>query len=125
MAATFAYLPAHGVLLCTTCHTCILPSHSSQERHLRQPPHCYKSPQLQALLDLFGTYKLQLPSDVAPPEPPGLAVQGLRRLPAFSCCLCSDYLTRSKHAVEVHVSREHGQKPAQQVEGVSWRACTV
>lgn len=58
MAATFPYLPAYGVVLCVECQTCLPPTRSSQERHLRQPPHCYKRAQLQAQLDLFGTYKL-------------------------------------------------------------------
>ena len=125
MAAHFPYIQAHGVVLCVKCQTCLLPTRSSQERHLRQPPHHYKGPQLQALLALFAAYELELPSRVVPPHSPCSAIKGLRCYPTFTCRLCNGCLTWSKHALEVHVSREHKQKPAQQVEGSSWRKCIV
>ena len=62
MAGVFRYLQAHGVVLCVECGTCLLPSLTSQERHLRQPPHHVKGPQLRALLDLFATYELRASS---------------------------------------------------------------
>ncbi|KUJ17840.1 uncharacterized protein LY89DRAFT_747774 [Mollisia scopiformis] len=90
------------------------------------PPHHRKGPQLQALLDLFATYELQLPSRVVLPNSPcSAAIDGLRCYSAFTCCLCTSCLTRSKHALEVHVSKAHQQKLAQQVEGSSWRECTI
>ena len=126
MAASFPYLQPYGVVLCVACQTCLLPSRSSQERHLRQPPHHYKGSQLQSLLDLFGTYKLKPPGEVVRPAPPRCrAIEGLRCYPAFTCCLCHDCVTRSEHALHVHISKEHGQKPAEQVEGHSWRRVTV
>ena len=125
MAASFPYIQAYSVVLCVECQTCLRPTRSSQERHLRQPPHHCKGPQLQALLDLFATYKLQLPSQVVLPDSPCSAIEGLRCYLAFICCLCNGNLTRSKHTLEVHVSKEHKQKLAQQVEGSSWRKCTV
>ena len=59
------------------------------------------------------------------PNPPCSAIEGIRYSLAFTCCLYNSCLTRSKHALEVHVSKEHKQKPAQQVEGSSWQKCTV
>jgi len=125
MVASFPYIQAYSVVLCVECQTCLLPTHSNQERHLRQPPHHCEGPQLQALLDLFATYELPLPSQVVLPNPPCSAIEGLRCYPAFTCCLCNGCLTRSKHALEVQVSNKHKKKPAQQVEGSSWRKCTV
>jgi hypothetical protein len=108
MAASFPYIQAYGVVLCVECQTCLLPARSSQERHLGQPPHHRKRPQLQALLDLFITYELQLPSQVVVlPTSPCSTIEGLRCYPAFTCCLCNGCLTRSKHALEVHLSKEH------------------
>ena len=125
MAASFPYIQAYGVMLCVECQTCLLPTRSSQERHLRQPPHYSKGPQLQALLNLFATYELRLPSQVVLLYSPCSAIEGLHYYSAFACCLCNSCLTRSGHALEVHVSKEHKQKLAQQVEGSSWRRCTV
>ena len=114
MAASFPYIQAYGVMLCVECQTCLLPTRSSQDRHLRQPPHHCKGPQLQALLDLFTTYELQLPSQVVLPNSPCSAiVEGLRCYPAFTCYLYNSCLTRSKYTLEVYVSKEHRQKLAQ------------
>jgi superfamily II DNA or RNA helicase len=131
MAASFAYIQGSGVVLCADCQTCLLPTRSSQERHLRQPPHHLKGPQLRALLDLFATYQLLPPGQVALPGPRGAPVRGLRRYPAFTCSFCGNddddpsRLTRSRPAIEAHVSKKHRQKPAQQIEGSSWQRCTV
>lgn len=129
-AARFPYLWAHGVLLCGKCQTGLPPARASQERHLRQPPHLLKGSQLRTQLDLFATYELQLPCKVELPRPPCAAVPGLRCHAAFVCAICdvdsqSLSLTRSEPAIRAHVSKEHGQKPAKQAEGRSWRRCTV
>ena len=113
MAVNFSYIPAYSVVLCIKCQTCLLPTRSSQERYLRQPSYHYKGPQLQALLDLFATYELQLPSQVVLPNPPCSAIEGIRYSPAFTYCLYNSCLTRSKHVLEVHVSKEYKQKPVQ------------
>lgn len=77
------------------------------------------------MLDLFATYELQLPSRVVLPNSPCSAIEGLRCYLAFTYCLCNSCLTRSKYALEVHVSKAHQQKLARQAEGSSWRKCTV
>ncbi len=131
MADGFRYLQTRGILLCSECQTSLLPTRASQERHLRQPPHHLKGKQLHALLDLFVTYELQLPGQVALQDPPCTAINGLRRHSAFACCICGNdkeqqqSLTRSEPAIRAHVSKDHAQKPAQQIEGSSWRKCTV
>ncbi|ELR03272.1 hypothetical protein GMDG_08894, partial [Pseudogymnoascus destructans 20631-21] len=132
MAATarFPYLRAHGVLLCAKCQTGLPPTRASQERHLRQPPHLLKGSQLRAQLDLFATYELRLPGEVELPHQPCAPIPGLRCHAAFVCAICdvdgqSLSLTRSEPAIRAHVSKEHGQKPARQAEGRSWRRCTV
>ena len=128
MAARFPYLAAYGVLLCRECETCLLPVRTSQERHLRKPPHNLKGPELRTLLDLFATHELRSPGQVASPKEPCAAIEGLRCHPAFACTLCDDVqptLTRSEPAIRAHASKEHEQKPSQQSEGGAWRRCTV
>ena len=90
MAARFPYVAAYGVLLCRECETCLLPVRTSQERHLRKPPHNLKGPELRALLDLFATHELKPPGQVALPDAPCTAIEGLRRHAAFACTLCDD-----------------------------------
>ncbi|KUJ16656.1 uncharacterized protein LY89DRAFT_749500 [Mollisia scopiformis] len=98
--AGLRYLAAYEVVICIECQTCLLPGRSSQERHLRQPPHSSRGPQLQALLDLLVTYQLQAPNQVALPFPPSPAIEGLRYYDAFACSLCTtSHLTRSRHAL--------------------------
>ena len=128
MAASFSYLATHGVLLCRDCGTCLMPGRASQEWHLRHPPHNLKGSELRTLLDLFATHELRSPGQIALPDQPCIAIEGLRRHPAFSCILCDDAqptLTRSEPAIRAHVSREHGQKPSQQSEGSAWQRCMV
>ncbi|OBT96259.1 hypothetical protein VE01_05857 [Pseudogymnoascus verrucosus] len=76
-----------------------------------------KGPQLRTLPNLFAKYELRTPSQVKLPDAPCAAIDALRSYPTFACCLCGSCLIRSDHAREMHMSREHKQKPAQQIGG--------
>lgn len=64
-------------------------------------------------------------SPIALLGPPDPAIDGLHCHPGLACCLCKGYLTRSKTAIRENVSQGHEQKPARQMEGSSWRKCSI
>jgi hypothetical protein len=79
---------------------------------------------LRAQVELFESYDLRTPEQ-ALGQLPAHEIPGLRLLDGFQCLTCSAGLTRHLPAIERHVSKAHQQKPAQQVEGRSWRRCKL
>ncbi len=71
----FLYYPEWRVLLCTQCGFCLRPGRDVWLRHLRQEPHYLRGAPLKALVELFGSYDLLAPEQVAIPTQ---AVTGLR-----------------------------------------------
>jgi Orsellinic acid/F9775 biosynthesis cluster protein D len=61
------YRPEWQVLLCTQCGFCLRPGRSVWFRHLRQKPHCLRGILLKALVELFASYGLLVPEQVAVP----------------------------------------------------------
>jgi hypothetical protein len=134
--STFTYLEEWEVLLCRDCGFCIFPGRSSQARHLRNPPHQLRGAELTTLLDLFTSYKLRVPLTTAEREgvllreglgslAPSKAVEGLRSRPGFACLLCLTFLSCDLKNVSRHVSKQHSQRPAEQVEGTAYTQCTL
>jgi len=54
-----SYNSAHRVVVCRTCHSCILPGRPSQEYHLRAEPHRLLGQELRTALALLETYSLR------------------------------------------------------------------
>jgi len=116
------YQPAWQVLLCTQCGFCLRPGRNVWLRHLRQEPHCLRGAPLKALVELFASYVLLAPEQVAVPTQ---AVAGLRPQDGFQCLTCSAGLTRSLQTIQLHVSKAHQQKPALHKKSPLWRACKL
>ncbi len=116
------YQPEWQVLLCTQCGFCLRPGRSVWLRHLRQKPHCLRGALLKALVELFASYGLLAPEQVAVPTQ---AVAGLRLQDGFQCLTCSAGLTQSLQTIQLHVSKAHQQKPALHQKSPLWRACKL
>jgi hypothetical protein len=116
------YQPEWQVLLCTQCGFCLRPGRSVWLRHLRQKPHCLRGAPLKALVELFASYGLLAPEQVAVPTQ---AVAGLRLQDGFQCLTCSAGLTQSLQTIQLHVSKAHQQKPALHKKSPLWRACKL
>ncbi len=80
------------MLLCTECGFCLRPERDVWLRHPRQKPYCLRGALLRALVELFGSYDLLAPEQVAVPTQ---AVAGLRLLDGFQCLTCLAGLTQS------------------------------
>jgi hypothetical protein len=80
MSEGVLYQPEWQVLLCTECGFCLWPGRDVWLRYLRQQPHCLRGVPLKALVELFGSYELLAPEQVAVPTQ---AVAGLRLLDSF------------------------------------------
>lgn len=59
MSSELVYNPFHQVVVCQRCQTCLLPRHSSVERHLRGEPHRLLGPGLKAQLAYVDTLTLR------------------------------------------------------------------
>ncbi|KAH7413539.1 hypothetical protein BKA64DRAFT_661195, partial [Cadophora sp. MPI-SDFR-AT-0126] len=55
----FSYNSVHRVVICYTCHSCIVPGHRSQEYHMRAEPHRLLGQVLKTTLELLSTYSLR------------------------------------------------------------------
>jgi hypothetical protein len=71
-------------------------------RHLRQKPHCLHGILLKALVELFVSYILLAPEQVAVPIQ---AVTGLRLQDGFQCLTCLAGLIQSLQTIQLHVSK--------------------
>ncbi|KUJ07245.1 uncharacterized protein LY89DRAFT_692005 [Mollisia scopiformis] len=80
MSDGFLYKPEWQGLLCTQCGVCLRPGRSVWLRHLRQKPHYLRGAPLKALVELFATYGLLVPEQVAVPTQ---VVAGLRLQDGF------------------------------------------
>jgi superfamily II DNA or RNA helicase len=122
MSDAFVYKPEWRVLLCVECGFCLQPRRDVWPRHLRQQPHCLRGAPLKALVELFGSYDLLAPEQVAVPTQ---AVAGLRLLDGFQCLTCLAGLTQSLQIIHLHVSKVHQQKPVWHKKSPLWRACKL
>jgi Orsellinic acid/F9775 biosynthesis cluster protein D/Helicase conserved C-terminal domain len=129
MGETFVYLSDQGLLLCVDCGRCLRPGRSVWLRHLRQPPHCLRGPQLQSRVELFESYRLRAPEHVDLPTGDGTvpapSIKGLRIHDGFQCLTCSAGLTRDLKAIQRHVSKAHQQRAALHRTTPLWRACKL
>ena len=87
-------------------------------RHFRQKPHCLYGIPLKALVELFASYILLAPEQVAVPIQ---AVIGLRLQNGFQCLTCLVGLTQSLQTIQLHVSKVHQQKPVLYQKSPLWR----
>ncbi len=110
------------MLLCAACGFCLRPGRDVWLRHLRQKPHCLRGAPLRALVQLFGSYDLLAPEQVAVPT---RAVAGLRLRDGFQCLTCSAGLTQSLQTIRLHVSKAHQQEPALHQKRALWRTCKL
>jgi hypothetical protein len=77
---------------------------------------------LRALVELFGSYGLLPPEQVAAPT---RAVPGLRRWDGFQCLTCLAGLTQSLQTIQLHVTKAHRQKSALHRKSPLWRKCKL
>jgi len=122
MSEDFRYQPERRVLLCAACGFCLRPGRDVWLRHLRQKPHCLRGAPLRPLVELFGSYDLLAPEQVAVPT---RAVAGLRLRDGFQCLTCSAGLTQSLQTIRLHVSKAHQQEPALHQKRALWRTCKL
>ncbi len=109
MSEGFLYQPEWQALLCKECGFCLSLRRDLWLQHLRQRPHCLRGAPLKALVELFGSYDLRAPEQVAVPTQ---AVAGQRLLDGFQCLMCLSGLTQSLLTIRLHMSKVHRQKPA-------------
>ena len=126
----FLHNPDHGVVVCRSCRSCIVPGQSAQERHLRAEPHHLLGEVLKTTVQLLSNYRLKTLEELRE-QAPQLedecgAIEGLARYDGF-CCLYSDctYCTRHLPKMKEHVSSAHKTKAVEHKHSPLWKACTL
>ncbi|KAH9203356.1 hypothetical protein DL95DRAFT_320873, partial [Leptodontidium sp. 2 PMI_412] len=130
MSLDLVYNPTHQVVVCRRCQTCLVPSQSSVERHLRGEPHRLLGPALKAHLtyiDALTLRDLETLKRDRPREP----VAPIEHLPVhagFRCLLCpledpfyTIRLPRMRDHIPSHdkrSAREHKSTPL-------WESCLL
>jgi hypothetical protein len=77
---------------------------------------------LKALVELFASYGLLAPEQVAVPTQ---AVARLQLYDGFQCLTCSAGLIQSFQTIQLHISKAHQQKLVLHKKSPLWRACKL
>lgn len=124
----FHHNSTHRVVVCTLCHSCIIPGSNGQERHLRAEPHRLTGNPLKTAVKLLQSYNLR-------------SVEEIRTLSPRTACIPLDYLstydgfkclqpecpftTRNITSIQAHVSKIHEIKPKEHSKTPLWRSCKL
>jgi hypothetical protein len=133
----FSYNPVHQVIVCSNCHSCILPGRASQTRHLRAKPHRLRGDALKATLQLFSSYSVRTVDELRAYKPRAedgvTRIKGLAPYPGFHClqsgCVhhTRSLQTATKHAAVHKKELATAIRPpdADAAASCSWDTCTL
>ena len=131
----FIYNAEHGVVVCRSCATCLVPREQSWRHHLRAKPHELLRESLQRTVDHLATYSLRSSDELraqaknASRQPhPCQVIPGLALYDGFIChCAPGDctYMTRRIKLMRDHLT-VHDNKGKQHSDATPlWRVCKL
>ena len=123
----FSYNSVHRVVICHTCHSCIVPGHRSQEYHLRAEPHRLLGQVLKTTLELLSTYSLRTLGELQQHKPrvedKCQVIEHLAVYDGFYCLqLDCGYQTRHLREMRKHMPQAHKIKATVHKSCALWRA---
>ena len=123
--SAFSYNSLHQVVVCHTCHSCIVPGSRSQEYHLRAEPHRLLGLELKTTLELFSTYRLRTLEELKQAKPQAEdKCQVIEHLTVYNGFYClqpeCQYGTRHARKIRKHMSSVHQIKAAVYNSCVQW-----
>ena len=127
---TFVYNPAHGVVVCRTCGTCIGAQPRAQERHLRSQPHQLCGETLKAVLGQLSGYVLRSDEELRANKPVASvgcpAIEHLAVYEGWRCVQGCEFATRSLREMRRHAAT-HGVRKAMHHSSSNplWQACQL
>lgn len=130
MAVSFLYNALHRVVICHKCQTCLVPTASARERHLRAKPHRLLGDTLKATLQLLSRRELKTLEELRCARPAAddrcAQIEGLKVFDGYRCLEPScAYATQCLPAIKRHVFAAH-QKPAREHRTTPlWEQCTL
>ena len=103
----FSYDPAHRVIICSDCGTCLIPGRASQEQHLRAKPHQLCGETLKTTLQLFSSYDAGTAEELKAGKPRAedkvVQIKDLAAYDGFHCLqLDCGYCTRHFLKMKAH-----------------------
>ena len=124
------YNALHQVVVCRKCHTCLIPTASARERHLRAEPHRLLGDTLKATLQLLSGYRLKTVEELRCAKPAAddrcAQIEGLKVFDGYRCMrpACA-YATQCLPVMKRHVFSVH-QTPAREHQTTPlWEECTL
>jgi hypothetical protein len=131
MASGFLYNPLHQVVVCRSCGTCLIPTLTAQERHLRAQPHRLQGDPLKTTVQLLSSYQLRTTEELRHHKPAVddqcLRIEGLKAYDGYRClgAGCS-YYTRCLPEIKRHAFSTHQKQAKEHKEETPlWQDCTL
>ena len=124
MLSEFAYDALHKVAICRRCHTCVAPTATGIQRHLREKPHRLAGQQLKSQLAFASTLSLQSLQELRQKKPQGsdsLPLKHLKIYDGYQCAECSGFLTTHLPRMRAHI-RLHNKKDKSEAQ---WQECRL
>lgn len=124
-----SYDSACQVVVCKRCQTCIGPSQTSLEQHLRKKPHCLTGQILKSYLAYAGSLALRPLEDLKSRKPVsgGPALEHLKIWEGYQCLLCrqgDEFLTTHLPRMRDHMV-VHGKKAKEHAREPLWQECRL
>lgn len=122
--------PAHRVVVCYACRSCVAPGPRSQERHLRGEPHRLLGATLSTTVQLLSSYRLRTVEELKEAKPQFedkcQLIENLESYDGFRCLQAGcAYCTRHLPKIKRHVASAHNLAAKGHKEIALWEECTL
>jgi hypothetical protein len=130
MAQGFSYNAAHQVLVCRDCKTCVVPTATGRENHLRAAPHHLRGETLKTTRELLSSYRLRTATELKQGKPGTTdhcaRIEGLEIYDGYRCLQpgCG-YATRVLAKVEAHMLPVHRLRAKEHKQAPLWKECLL